>query len=278
MKEHRPMHVVTAAGILALGLGLSSGYAVAAPLVPLPSVPDYTRGAGWGLALGVGVEYEAAYDGSDEYEFEVEPAGAVQWRRGNHLLFWEGMELGWRGRLQGRWLAQAGLRYEDGLEPDDSDEGRLDGIAERDDHLVGFAEVRYGLAESWRTWVAGRVMAGESDFGVLGVLAAGARLQDRDDGLGTEAYVYATLGSSAFINKDFGITAADAASSGLAETDLDGGYRSVGIELIDRRKITDHIELILKAGAELYHSDIQDSPIARNDYEAEVGASLVYHF
>lgn len=30
------------------------------PLVPLPSMPDYTRSSGWGLALGIGVEYEGA--------------------------------------------------------------------------------------------------------------------------------------------------------------------------------------------------------------------------
>ncbi|MFO7684925.1 MAG: hypothetical protein R6V60_02440, partial [Desulfobacterales bacterium] len=65
------------------------------PLVPLPSVFDFTRGAGWGIALGVGVEYGNAYDGSDEYEFEIEPAGAIQYRTGNHLFFWEGIEAGW---------------------------------------------------------------------------------------------------------------------------------------------------------------------------------------
>jgi hypothetical protein len=48
------------------------------PLFPLPFTPDFTRGGGWGFAVGVGVEYENAYDGSDEYEFEVDPALAVQ--------------------------------------------------------------------------------------------------------------------------------------------------------------------------------------------------------
>lgn len=56
------------------------------PLFPLPSVLDFSRGSGWGVALGAAVEYESAYDGSDEMEFEVEPAGAVHWRRGNHLI------------------------------------------------------------------------------------------------------------------------------------------------------------------------------------------------
>jgi hypothetical protein len=40
------------------------------PLFPLRFTPDFTQGSGWGSALGVGVECETAYAGSDEYEFE----------------------------------------------------------------------------------------------------------------------------------------------------------------------------------------------------------------
>jgi outer membrane scaffolding protein for murein synthesis (MipA/OmpV family) len=247
-------------------------------LVPLPSVPDFTRGGGWGVALGAGVEYEAAYDGSDEYELEVEPAGAVQWRSGNNLIFWEGFELGWRGRLADNWLMQAGARYEDGLEPDDSDKGRLDGIEERDSHVVGFLEARRAIGAQWRNWVAGRVMGGPSDFGWLAVLAAGHRFGEQEDGTGTEVFLFSTFGTSDFINKDFGISAKDSASSGLTETELSGGYRSTGLTLIDRRYLSESIQIISQGVIEYYSSDIQDSPIARDDYEFELGVSVVWHF
>ena len=247
-------------------------------LVPLPSVLDFTRGDGWGVALGVGVEYETAYDGSDEYEFEIDPAGAIQWRTGNHLFFWEGMELGWRGRIADVWLVQAGARYEDGLEPDDSEDGNLDGFEERDSHLVGFLEVRRAFGQDWKDWIGARAMGGETDFGWLGVLAAGHRFEDRLDGTGTEIFIFSTFGTDDFITKDFGVTAADSVASGLPETELDGGYRSTGITLIDRRSLTRNIHLIAEAGAELYSSDIQDSPVARKDYETEVGLSIVYQF
>jgi outer membrane scaffolding protein for murein synthesis (MipA/OmpV family) len=249
-----------------------------AALVPLPSVFDFTRGGGWGVALGAGVEYEAAYDGSDEYEVELDPAGAVQWRDGNHLYFWEGMELGWRGRLADVWLIQAGARYEGGLEPDDSEDGVLDGLEERDSHMVGFLETRRSIGDDWRNWVGGRLMAGESGFGVLGVVAAGHRFGDQVDGTGTEVFVFSTFGSATFINKDFGVTAADSAASGLAETDLDGGYRSTGINLIHRRYIAEHTQLIAAAEAERYNSDIGDSPIARDNHEAGVELAIVREF
>lgn len=267
--------------VLALASGVSAfahqGEEVEA-LVPLPSVFDFTRGGGWGIALGAGVEYEAAYDGSDEYELELDPAGAIQWRTGNQLLFWEGMELGWRGRLANVWLIQAGTRYEDGLEPDDSEDGALDGIEERDSHVVGFLETRRSLGEDWRNWIGGRVMAGESGFGWLGVLAAGHRFGDQLDGSGTEVYVFSTFGTEEFINKDFGVTAEDAELSGLAETELDGGYRSTGINLIHRRYITHHVHLIAAAEVELYSGEIGDSPIARDDYEAGLELSAVWQF
>jgi outer membrane scaffolding protein for murein synthesis (MipA/OmpV family) len=248
------------------------------PLVPLPSVFDFTRGAGWGIALGVGVEYGNAYDGSDEYEFEIEPAGAIQYRIGNHLFFWEGLEAGWRSRLADKWLVQLAARYESGRESDDSDDGRLVGLEDRDDHVVGVFELRRSIGDNWRAWLGARLMMGESSFGALGVLAGGYRFGSRLDGTGTELLLFSTFGTSDFINKDFGVTEEDSLSSGLAATDLDGGYRSVGLNLIDRRYLTEHIQIIVQGGVELYSNDIQDSPIAREDYEIELGISAVYQF
>ena len=247
-------------------------------LVPLPSVLDFTGGDGWGVALGVSAEYESAYDGADETELEVEPAGAVHYRKGDHLFFWEGFELGWRGRLADVWLVQAGIRNEGGLEPDDSEDGNLDGILPRDSHVVGFLEVRRAVGEEWRNWVAARVMGGPSDFGVLGVLAAGRRFGDKVDGTGTELYGFMTFGTDKFINKDFGVTAADAVGSGLPVTTLSGGYRSTGVQLVHRRHLTRKLHAIAQAGVEFYSSDIGDSPIARSDTEFELSLALVWRF
>lgn len=247
-------------------------------LVPSPSILDFTDGDGWGVVLGGAVEYEAAYDGSDEYEVEIEPAGAVQWRSGDNLYYWEGMELGWRGLVAEQWLVQAGIRYESGLEPDDSDEGYLDGLSERDSHTVGFLEFRRALDPGWRNWVAGRLMGGPSDFGWLGVIAAGHRFGNSSDGSGTEVFGFATFGTDDFINKDFGVGADDSSTSGLPQYELDSGYRSIGLTLVHRRDLSDRWHLIVEAGAELYSGDISDSPIARNDYEAEVGLTVVYRF
>jgi MipA family protein len=277
------IHAPRLSALVAMSSLLISGPALATEptteaLVPLPSILDFTDGDGWGVALGVGVEYENAYDGADETELEVEPAGAVHYRKGDHLFFWEGMELGWRGRLADVWLVQAGIRNEGGLEPDDSEDGNLDGILPRDSHVVGFLEVRRAVGDDWRNWVAARLMGGPSDFGVLGVVAAGRRFGHQLDGTGTELYGFMTFGTDKFINKDFGVTAADAVGSGLPVTALSGGYRSTGVQLVHRRHLTRKLHAIAQAGVEFYSSDIGDSPIARSDTEFELSLALVWRF
>ena len=247
-------------------------------LVPLPSILDFTRGDGFGAALGVGIEFENAYDGADETEFEAEPAGALQYRKGNHLFFWEGMELGWRGLVADNLLVQAGVRNESGLEPDDSSDGNLDGIQQRDSHVVGFLEARRAFGADWRNWVGARLMGGPSDFGTLGVLAAGHRFGTQLDGTGTEIYAFLTFGTDQFIDKDFGVTAADSLRSGLPRTSMEGGYRSTGVQLVHRRDLTTNIHAIAQAGVELYSGDIGESPIARQDYEFELSLAVVWNF
>jgi MipA family protein len=247
-------------------------------LVPLPSVLDFTEGAGLGLALGIGVEYEGAYDGADEYEFGIEPAGAVQYRTGDSVFFWEGIEAGWRARVLDRSLVQLSARYEAGREASDSDDGRLDGLATKDDHIVGSIEWRQGLDRDWRNWVGCKALIGESDFGVLGVLAAGHRFGDARDGTGTEVVGYGSFGDAAFLNKDFGITDAEAQTSGLDAVRLSGGFRAAGVTLVHRWNVWSRLQAIAQANVEFYGDEVQRSAIARDDFEAEISLALVWRF
>ena len=248
------------------------------PLVPLPSVFDFSKGDGWAGALGLGIEYETAYDGSDEYEFEVDPIGAVHYRQGRNLYFWEGMELGMRRRTNEKTMLQLNLRYESGRERDDSEDGRLNGLNEPDSELVGVIEMRRSLDKNWRNWFAFRYMGGNSDFGSLGVIAFGHRFDNRTDGTGTEAFVFSTFGDSDFMNRDFGVTQPESVRSGLPATTLDSGYRSTGLTVVNRRQVRHKNQIITQLELEFYGGEIADSPISRNDYEAELSVSYVWHF
>ena len=248
------------------------------PLFPLPFTPDFTRGGGWGFALGLGVEYENAYAGSDEYEFELNPVGAVQWRKGNHLFSWEGLELSWTTRQMGQWYFQVNLGLSGEREASDSDDGRLNGLDDRDDEFTGTAEVRYAFDEEWRNYVGTRISVGNSDFGTLGFLFFGHRFGDRQDGGGTETFLYSKFGDSNNQNRDFGVSPSEAATSGLAETSLDSGYRSSGLRIVDRRFVDEHVQIVSGLEFEYYGSDVQDSPIAREDFAVEVELAILYQF
>lgn len=248
------------------------------PLFPLPFTPDFTRGGGWGFALGLGVEYENAYPGADEYEFEVDPALAIQWRTGNHLFSWEGLELSWTTRQKDQGYIQVDLGLDEGREEGDSDDGNLDGLDDRDDEFTATGEVRYAFDGEWRNYVGTRISMGDSDFGTLGFIFAGHRFGARLDGGGTEAFLYSTFADSDNLNRDFGVSSSEAAASGLAETDLDGGYRSSGLRLVDRRFLGEHFQIVSGLEFQYYSSDVRDSPIAREDFAVEVELAVIFHF
>lgn len=272
--------------VLILGVLIHGLLLVAAPapapgdksaLVPLPSVDDFTRGNdGWSFALGLGIEYESAYEGSDEFGFEVNPAGAVQWRKGDDIFYWAGEALGWRGLRSDTWLLDAAVGFDEGREESDSDDGHLDGLGDGDEGTEIVLQARRALDADWRNWLVGRVVTG--DTGSLGLFGVGHRFGDKRDGTGSEINLVVTFHDSDFANKDFGIDAAQSAASGLPETVLSGGYRSFGIDYTYRYAIDENWQLFGEALYERYSSDIAESPIARNNFEAEVGVGFIYLF
>lgn len=246
-------------------------------LVPLPSINDFTKGEdGWGFGLGLGVEYESAYEGSDEFEFEVQPAGAAQWRRGDDVFYWAGEALGWRGLRADTWLFDAAVAFDEGREESDSDDGHLDGLGDTDEGIEVVLQARRAFDPDWRWWLDGRVVTGEN--GNLGLFGVGRRFGEQKDGTGSEIAIVAVFHDSERANRDFGITALQSAASGLNETDLSGGFRSIGVNYNYRAYINDNWQIFGEALYEDYSSDIADSPIARNDYEAEVGVGFIYVF
>lgn len=246
-------------------------------LVPLPSIDDFTRGEdGWAFGLGLGVEYESAYEGSDEFGFEVQPAGAVQWRTGDDIFYFAGEALGWRGLRAETWFFDAAVAFDEGREENDSDDGRLDGLGDTDEGIEVVLQARRAFSADWRYWLDGRVVTGEN--GNLGIFGVGTRFGERRDGSGSEIGIVAVFHDSERANRDFGINALQSAASGLNETDLSGGFRSVGANYSYRNWINENWQIYGEALYERYGSDVADSPITRNNYEAEVGIGFIYVF
>ncbi|MDX1706054.1 MipA/OmpV family protein [Pseudidiomarina sp.] len=245
--------------------------------VPLPSVQDFSKGNdGWGFGLGLGIEYETAYEGSDEFGFEPQPAGAVQWRSGDDVFFFAGEALGWRGLRSDTWLFEATVAFDEGREESDSDDGHLDGLGDQDESVELVLQGRRAFDANWRNWLVGRVVTGGD--GNLGLFGVGHRFGDQIDGTGSEVNLVAVFHDSEYANRGFGITAAQAAASGLDETTLSGGLRSLGIDYNYRHYINENWQIFGEALFEYYSSEVRDSPIARSNYEAEVGIGFVYIF
>jgi MipA family protein len=143
-------------------------------VLPFPSVDDFTRGEdGFSFGLGLGVEYESAYEGSDEFGFEANPAGAVQWRRGKDIFYFAGEALGWRGIRADTWFFDVAVAFDEGREEGDSDDGRLKGLGDSEEGTEVVLQVRRALDANWRYWLDGRVVTGDNwVFSVRGAASA----------------------------------------------------------------------------------------------------------
>jgi MipA family protein len=246
-------------------------------LVPLPSVDDFTEGEdGWAFGLGLGVEYESAYEGSDEFGFEAQPAGTLQWRSGNNIYYFAGEAFGWRSLISDMWLVDALVGFDEGREESDSDDGHLDGLGDQDEGFELVFQARRSFTDDWRYWLVGRIVA--SDEGNLGLFGVGRRFGDQVDGTGSEVNLVVVFHDSDYANKGFGVDAEQSAASGLPQTNISSGVRSVGVDYNYRYNIDDNWQIYGEALFEYYSGDVQDSPIARSDYEAEVGVGVIYKF
>jgi len=246
-------------------------------LVPLPSIDDFSRGKdGWSFALGAGIEYETAYEGSDEFGLELEPAGGLQWRRGNDVFYWVGEAIGWRGLRADTWLFEALIGFDEGRAESDSKKGYLDGLGDSDEGFELVLQTRRAFDSDWRYWLVGRLVTGGD--GNLGLFGVGRRFGEKFDGSGSEVNIVAVFHDSKYANKDFGITAEQSAASGLAATNMSGGYRSVGINYNYRHYVNDNWQIYGEALYEHFSSAVRKSPIARGDFEAEVGIGFIYVF
>ena len=67
-------------------------------------------------------------------------------------------------------------------------------------------------------------------------------------------------------------------ASGLPQTSLDGGHRSSGLRLVDRRFWSDNIQIVSGFEVQLFSSEVQDSPLAREDFSVEAELAIIYHF
>jgi outer membrane protein len=251
--------------------------------VNLPSVIDYTSVDGWSGAVGLKMEYSPFYKGSDHYTLEIKPEGAVQWRSGKHIYYWENFdlnntELGWRRAVASHLLIEAGVKHETVIPSGRSESSGIVGLPHRGSHVFGFIDVKNSINSNWRNWVSGRLSVGSSLYGWLGELSAGHNFGKGTDNTGVELLVFSTFGSKSHLNNFFGISETDSTLSGLKIIDLDSGYRSTGLMLVYRENIFENMQIKASTSMEFYSSNIEKSELVSGPLETGAEISMLWKF
>jgi MipA family protein len=254
---------------LVLVLASAARAAIAQAFGPPPDAP--MRGD-FELTAGLGAAGAPAYLGSDEHRARALPIVQARWASG---AFAGLGGIGWRWQLAEGLSASVRLGAEFGRRESASDAlrgmGNIDPSAE------------LGLAVSWRLLgplaLTAGVRAGSgdersgllADIGLRGAvpLAPGHRLV-----LGASA----THANGPATRSLFGVTAAQAATSGYAVSTPQGGWRDVAFNVGWAWQLNPETSLLLGASAQRLLGDAAQSQLTRERNGAGVNAALLWRW
>ncbi len=224
----------------------------------------------WGVRLGLGVEVEPTYQGSDKTDTEIDPFLVVSYRADWGNIFLAGDGLGYSRMLTDNFGILLQLEDEDARE--DGDDDRLVGLAQEEELELEITG-RYFLGP----WNFGASLApATGDKGVVWFLGAG-RTWQQDRLLVT---VNADLSGSDKDNQrtDFGITPELSTASGFPVYEPDGGLKSFGLRLNAEYKLSPNWFFYGQVDYEKLLGDVADSPLVFDDHQIEAGFGFYYRF
>lgn len=254
-----------------------------------PAWPDYLdvdltyrnsaaalNGRPWDLRLGLGVENEPTYQGSDRSESEVDPYLVATWRADWGNLFLSGNGLGYSRMLTPSFGLMLQLEAEDTREIEDDD--RLQGLGDQQEELELEIVGRYFMGP----WSVGASVApATGDKGVVWFVGGGYAWRTLDDRLFVN--LNADLSGSNADNQrtDFGITSAQSQATGYPEFDPDGGLKSFGLSVSLDYKVNDRWFVFADVDYERLLGDVADSPLVADigsENNVEFGIGFYYRF
>lgn len=232
----------------------------------------------WVIGVGVEAEYGNVADASKEKEFEIEPGAIFHASTEDFHFFFNGQESGVRWYASERLNFMAGIRFEPGREEED-DPVLLKGQGNSDDEVMRRLEVRYDILGNWNFWAGASSLLGDESIGELHIFAIGIGINKMDK-FDLELMISKRYGTSAFINKDFGVDSVQSSRNGLPIYSAENGHQSDAITLIGRYDYSDKIKLLFEFGYDKYASRLKDSPIIKKgqDNEFEIGGTFLYLF
>ncbi|GAA3711027.1 MipA/OmpV family protein [Oceanisphaera sediminis] len=243
--------------------------ATLAPLLAVPAQAQYT----WSGSLGASAVMAPDYLGSDDYKARVLPDLNVRYGDLFYLNWRDG--LGWNLIQQQDWSLSPFIGYQPGRD-NTGDLSRFDQV---DGGLSGGVRVSYQPG-SWRySLQAETPLTGDVD-GYQLTARAGWREKVAPN-LRASFGPSLVYSSKEWTQDMFGVTAADAARSGLSRYRPDQGYLRLGLSGSLNYRFAPDWSITGLAGITRLTGDAKDSPIVSQAGEATqalAGAVLSYHF
>lgn len=240
--------------------------ASAAPMTS-PAAP----GPEWRVFVGAGARYKPEYEGGDE--MEISPVPFVGLSYGRLELDPGGLDFSLVD--MGGLKAGVALGYGGGRDPDDLETDRLDGLDAIDDSVIlGFgASYDFGLIDGYLE--ADRYLGGSEGTSVTFGARASHAVSRRFE---LFADLSVTASDDAYMQSYFGVSGGDAARSGLAEYDAEGGLRRADLEIGGTYALNERMFLRGEIGVGQLLGDAEDSPVTLDSTQPSVALYLGYRF
>lgn len=229
---------------------------------------------GWTIEIGLGIEREPVFAGSDKAESEVNPYLNLAYRRGRTVWYTTGTDVGAYYSINDKWLLGASAGLELGREEGDHED--LTGLGDIDDTVEVRVDTVYRVSDSFsigaRAMTAG---AGKDEvYFLAGIYTPDINSQRID----LKIIADASWGSAEHLTTEFGVTPQQSANSGLPVYQPDSGLKSIGLTLSGRYWINDQWFSYASFGYESLGKAAKDSPFVRKNSVYEVGLGVGYRF
>lgn len=233
-----------------------------------PEVPE------WRVVLGAGAEEKPLYDGASVYRTEAGPVINVRYRDIAFASVGEGFGV---NLLHGdHYRAGVALGF---------DLGRYE--SQDLDHLKGLGDIpraplvrvfgSYVISKSFPLVIRAdaRQIIGGPD-GLLGDVEAYLPLPGSSKKLIMFAGPSITFADHRYVQKEFGVTPAQALASGYPVFDVHGGTNAVGLGFSATRFLTDHWLVNLDAAINHLRGSADESPITQKARQRALSLSVAY--
>ncbi|MBC8130130.1 MAG: MipA/OmpV family protein [Rhizobiaceae bacterium] len=253
--------------LAASGAVFAADVSVYEPVAEAPVVDD---GADLVIELGAGGRIAPEYEGSDEYTVSPFPIVAVDYLDIPGLFV-----IGSRDPQGGGFSFGPSIGYVGERDSDDFDD--LDGLDDVDATYEAGIRVGYEWSFAEVYGEARYAFGGAEGFvGGFGANAIARPVQE----LTLKAGPFATLASDDYTETYFGVTTAEAFTSGYDAYEPDGGFKSVGVAASARYEFRPDWFLNADASYSQFVGDAKDSPIveAGDDEQYTFGLGLSKRF